>query len=98
MYYIQYLIHQTDKGNIHVGVHFITLSLIANRNLIKHLLKISMKYWHMHLTALKLWLQTSHRCSDRLALYLFYLECCLSSSAAAAAQSFSVRLLADPME
>ena len=26
-------------GHIRVGVHFITLSLIANRNLTKHLLK-----------------------------------------------------------
>ena len=34
-----------------------------------------MKYWHVYLTALKSWLQTSRRCSDRLALYLFfYLE------------------------
>lgn len=62
-------------GNRTVGVHFITLSFIGKKFNNASTKKISMKYWHMHLIALKSWLQTSCRCSDRLALYFFfYLE------------------------
>ena len=61
-----------------------------------------MKYWHMYLTALKRWLQTSHRCSDRLALYLFLFGILyLSSSPAAAAAAKSLQscpTLCDPID
>ena len=61
-----------------------------------------MKYWHMYLTALKSWLQTSHRCSDRLALYLFLFGILyLSSSPAAAAAAKSLQscpTLCDPID
>lgn len=58
-----------------VDVHSITLPIVANRNLRMYLPKMSMKYLHIHLTALKSGLQTLCGLSDRLTLYsFFYLE------------------------